>query len=186
MIPVYLYILRHMVWWVPKCLSFSAVFLHENRTWWLEVQGELPGGVCSGLSCQGAYKFICRGAPWVEVGLVSQQWLNASVVKWKGKAHQGSLWPKGTAFLHPEKTPRGRCHFQPSWAAQGRASGRRGLRAACQHPRLPWQWGSRDHWHSMSLRLGRRRDGRRVEVICFHFFWLVFLWHLSKCEMQSD
>lgn len=28
--------------------------------------------------------------------------------------------------------------------------------------------------------------GRRVEVVCFHFHWLVFLRHSSKCEMESD
>lgn len=27
---------------------------------------------------------------------------------------------------------------------------------------------------------------RRVEVICFNFHWLVFLWHSSKIEMESD
>lgn len=115
-----------------------------------------------------------------------------TVVKWQySKMEQrGSpelMRPKGVAFLLPEKTPMVAAIFSFSGIPKDGLLGEGASRWCIGIPAFPGSWAPviTDTVHP-SLRLGRRRDGKRVEVVCFSFCWLVSLWHANKREVESD
>lgn len=177
-------VFRHVAWGGPKCVSLSAVFLHKNIVRWLGVQGELPWGICPCLTCQGIYKFTWGVAPWVEDGWVSQTLLNSRVLKWKGEG-SGSRSPTELLFFSQRRLPVVLATFALSGMPEDGflGKGASGVPGSLLSLAVGLLWSlTQNHPSDWE---GGGMEGR-MEGVCFHFPWLVFLWHSSQCETESD
>lgn len=93
---------------------------------------------------------------------------------------------KAGGFSSPGEDSSGRRHFDLSGFPGGGFLGEGASEWCFRIPTFPGSGSVVITDTILPVSLGRRRTERRVEVICFNFHWLVFLWHSSKREMESD